>query len=56
LHKIISKCDTMNHASYKIMEKNGMKKEGILRDDKYIRGEWRNSYIYSILENEWYEE
>jgi len=56
LHKIIAKCDTMNHASYKIMEKNGMKKEGILRDDKYIRGEWRNSYIYSILENERYEE
>ncbi len=53
LHRITAKCDTENHASYRIMEKNGMQREGVLREEKNIRGKWRNSYIYSILEHEW---
>lgn len=53
LHRIEAKCDVENHASYKIMEKNGMQKEGVLREEKNIRGKWRDSYIYSILEHEW---
>jgi len=53
MHRIEAKCDPENIASYKIMEKNGMQKEGILRQDKNIRGEWRDSYIYSILAHEW---
>ena len=53
LHRIRALCDTMNHGSYRVMEKNGMQREGVLRDEKRIRGEWRDSYIYSILEHEW---
>jgi len=53
LHRIRALCDTMNHGSYKVMEKNSMQREGVLRDEKRIRGEWRDSYIYSILEHEW---
>ncbi len=53
MHRIEAKCDLENIASYKIMEKNGMQREGILRQDKNIRGEWRDSYIYSILVHEW---
>ena len=26
-----------------------MTREGILRNDKYLRGDWRNSYLYAIL-------
>ena len=53
MHRIEAKCDPDNIASYKIMEKNGMQREGILRQEKKIRSEWRDSYIYSILEDEW---
>jgi len=53
MHRIEAKCDPDNIASYKIMEKNGMQREGVLRQDKNIRGEWRDSYIYSILVHEW---
>jgi len=52
LHRIEAKCDPENTASYRIMERNGMKREGLLRHEKNIRGEWRDNYIYSILENE----
>lgn len=53
MHRIEAKCDPENIASFKIMEKNGMQREGILREEKKIRGEWRDSYIYSILVDEW---
>jgi len=53
LHRIRALCDTLNHGSYRVMEKNGMQREGVLRDEKRIRGEWRDSYVYSILEHEW---
>jgi [ribosomal protein S5]-alanine N-acetyltransferase len=53
MHRIRALCDTMNHGSYRVMEKNAMQCEGVLRHEKNIRGEWRDSYIYSILEHEW---
>ena len=53
LHRITAKCDTENTASYRIMEKVYMQREGVLRDEKNIRGKWRDSYLYSILSHEW---
>ncbi|MCJ7730894.1 GNAT family N-acetyltransferase, partial [Candidatus Bathyarchaeota archaeon] len=53
LHRITAKCDTENIGSYLVMEKNHMRREGVLRDDKNIRGVWRDSYLYSVLEHEW---
>jgi RimJ/RimL family protein N-acetyltransferase len=45
--------DSRNLASQKILEKVGFKKEGALRRSMFIRGEWRDSWIYSILREEW---
>jgi len=53
MHRIAATCDPKNIGSWKIMEKNGMTREGILRENKIIRGNWHDSYIYSILEHEW---
>lgn len=53
MHRIEAKCDPENIGSYRIMEKNGMQREGVLRHEKNIRGVWRDSYIYSILVDEW---
>jgi len=53
MHRITAKCDTENTGSYRIMEKNHMQREGVLREEKKIRGKWRDSYLYSILEHEW---
>lgn len=49
LHRIWATCDIENAPSRRLMERVGMTKEGILREDKYLRGLWRNSYLYSIL-------
>jgi RimJ/RimL family protein N-acetyltransferase len=55
LHRMVAICDTENHASYRVMEKNDMHREGVLRENKSIHGKWRNSYVYSILAHEWKE-
>jgi RimJ/RimL family protein N-acetyltransferase len=53
LHRISATCDTGNTGSYRVMEKIGMQREGILRDYRLIQGVWRDCFVYSILENEW---
>jgi ribosomal-protein-alanine N-acetyltransferase len=42
-------------ASQKVLEKNGFKKEGTIRKEEFVRGEWRDKYLYSILREEWKE-
>jgi [ribosomal protein S5]-alanine N-acetyltransferase len=52
LHRIYATCDPDNIASYRVMEKVGMTREGYLRESKFVRGKWRNSLQYSILESD----
>jgi len=52
LHRICATCDPANTASYRVMEKIGMKYEGLLRQHKLVKGKWRDSFQYSILEQE----
>ena len=47
--------DVGNIASQKILEKAGFKKEGTIRKSSFIRGEWRDGCLYSILREEWRE-
>ncbi len=47
--------DPRNVASQKILDKVGFKKEGLLRKNFFMRGEWRDVYIYSLLREEWKE-
>jgi RimJ/RimL family protein N-acetyltransferase len=47
--------DVRNAVSQKVIEKVGFKREGTLRKDFFMRGEWVDAYIYSILREEWKE-
>ena len=53
--RIQAQTDPRNVASNKLLEKVGFKKEGTLRKSFFMRGEWVDSYIYSILREEWKE-
>jgi RimJ/RimL family protein N-acetyltransferase len=53
--RIQAQTDLRNVASRKILEKVGFKKEGTLHKNLFIRGEWRDSFLYSILREEWKE-
>jgi ribosomal-protein-alanine N-acetyltransferase len=53
LHRIIATCDVGNAASARVLEKVGMRREAYFREDSWIRGVWRDSYLYAVLEDEW---
>lgn len=44
-----------NIASQRVLEKAGFKKEGVIRKSLFIRGEWKDRYLYSVLREEWNE-
>jgi len=37
------------------LEKVGFAKEGTIRKFFFMRGEWRDAYLYGILREEWKE-
>jgi ribosomal-protein-alanine N-acetyltransferase len=53
LHRIFATCDPANTASAHVLEKSGMGREGHLRQHKWSKGKWRDSYVYAIVEEEW---
>lgn len=53
LHRIAGTCDPRNVASARVLEKAGMRYEGCMRETLRIRDGWRDSALYSILEQEW---
>lgn len=53
LHRVFATCVPLNVASSRVMEKVGMTREGCLREHRWVKGKWRDSLSYSILEREW---
>jgi RimJ/RimL family protein N-acetyltransferase len=53
--RIQAHTDVRNVASQKVLEKVGFKKEGTIRKNFFIHGEWRDEFLYSILREEWKE-
>jgi len=47
--------DARNMASQRVLEKTGFKKEGTFRKEYFVRGEWSDWSLYSILREEWKE-
>ncbi len=44
---------TENKASQRVLEKVGFQKEGTIRRHFFSTGKWRDSFLYSILRDEW---
>lgn len=56
LQRIEAGCAIENIRSIKVLEKAGMTREGRKRKILPIRGQWKDNYIYSILETEFEEQ
>lgn len=58
LHRVAAYCSPLNPASWRLLEKLGFCREGLLRENIFFRrddaGEpvWMDSYLYSLLEND----
>lgn len=53
LHRLWATCDVRNVGSWGVMEKLGMRREGLLLKDRLVRDGWRDSYVYAVLAEEW---
>jgi RimJ/RimL family protein N-acetyltransferase len=53
LHRVWATCDVRNAGSWGVMEKLGMRREGLLRQNRLVRDGWRDSYVYALLASEW---
>jgi ribosomal-protein-alanine N-acetyltransferase len=53
INKIFATCDIRNTGSWRVMEKLGMQREGLLRNHFKWQGEFKDEYYYGILRREW---
>jgi RimJ/RimL family protein N-acetyltransferase len=51
--RIQATTDTRNKPSQRVLEKTGFKREGTIRKAGFVRGQWQDDYLYSILREEW---
>ncbi len=52
LHRVWATCDTRNVGSWRVFERTGMRREGLLRRNLFQKGEWRDSYLYARIEGD----
>ena len=57
-HRVFAECDLRNAASWKLLEKCGLRREAHFRQNLYFRKDengapvWKDTFIYAILESE----
>ena len=49
LERIWATADLRNVASWRVMEKAGMQREGLMRHHRLMRGAWRDSVLYARI-------
>src|SRR5690242_12195188 len=53
MHRVWATVDPRNAASQRVLESVGMTREGRLRQHLQRNGVWSDSFVYSVLEQEW---
>lgn len=52
-HRVAAVHDPDNPASGRVMQKAGMVREGVLRQQRFLKGRFVDTVVYSILRDEW---
>ncbi len=52
-HRVMGRLDARNLASARVLERLGMRREGFLRENEFVKGEWTDEFVYAITEDEW---
>ncbi|MCL6301945.1 GNAT family N-acetyltransferase [Streptomyces kronopolitis] len=53
LHRVQAELDGRNTASARVLERLGMRREGHLRENEFLDGEWADEVVYAMLAREW---
>jgi [ribosomal protein S5]-alanine N-acetyltransferase len=54
LHRIWAQCVLENLASARVLERIGMRREGHMRENEWMKGRWWDTLHYAILDSEWH--
>ncbi|MEG0308504.1 MAG: GNAT family protein [Clostridium sp.] len=54
-HKVLGMCHCDNIKSAAIMQKSGMSKQGVFREEYQCGGKWVDQFYFSILEREYHK-
>lgn len=52
-HRVTAICDVENHASYRLLERLGFRREAHWIDNVFFKGAWGSEYQYALLAREW---
>lgn len=55
MHRVTAATDVRNERCRSLLERIGMRREGLLRHCSYWKGEWVDDYLYAMLDDEWSE-
>lgn len=53
LHRVIARAEARNAASVRVLEKLGMRHEGLFVENEWVKNEWQSEVFFAILESEW---
>ena len=53
MHRVIAMANIRNTASVRLMERVGMRREGLFIESIWFKGSWADEYLYALLEHEW---
>lgn len=53
VQRIWADCDPRNTGSWRVMEKVGMRREGHLVKNWWLKGEWCDSWVYAVRVEDW---
>jgi len=53
LHRVIGRAEARNDASTRVLEKLGMRREALLVENEWVKGEWQSEVVYALLDREW---
>lgn len=53
LHRVVGRLDARNASSAAVLERLGMRREALLVDNEWVKGEWTSELDYALLADEW---
>jgi aminoglycoside 6'-N-acetyltransferase len=53
MHRVTANCDGRNTASMSLLERVGMRKEGVMLASVWAKGEWTDDVLFAMLATEW---
>lgn len=52
LHRLWATCDQKNRASARVLEKAGLRYEGLMRENMMLKKRWRDTRLYALLDKD----